>query len=68
MTSPLALLGGTPAVTQPGPHFTWPPVDGETAATIACQLGTAVSIDDRSGIIADLEDSWPATSALGTRS
>ena len=56
MTSPLALLGGTPAVTQPGPHFTWPPVDGQTAAMVAGQLGTAVSIYDRSGIIADLED------------
>lgn len=25
-TSPLAILGGSPAVTMDGPHFTWPPI------------------------------------------
>ncbi len=55
-SSPLALLGGSPAVTRPGPHFTWPPIGGETTTAVVDQLGTAVSIYDRSGIIAELED------------
>ncbi|UJB41656.1 DegT/DnrJ/EryC1/StrS family aminotransferase [Streptomyces sp. A1-5] len=56
MTSPLALLGGTPAVTEAGPHFTWPPIDDNTRMKVVSQLGSAVSIPDRSGIVADLED------------
>jgi perosamine synthetase len=56
MTSPLALLGGPPAVTWPAPHFTWPPVDDQTVAAVTSQLRTAVSVYDRSGVIAGLED------------
>lgn len=56
MTSPLALLGGTPAVTAPVPHFTWPPVSDRTAQAVVTQLRTAVSVYDRSGVIAELED------------
>jgi perosamine synthetase len=56
VTSPLAVHGGTPAVTAPGPHFTWPPITDATARAIDAQLRTAVSIYDRSGVIADLED------------
>jgi dTDP-4-amino-4,6-dideoxygalactose transaminase len=56
MTSPLALLGGTPAVTAPVPHFTWPPVSDRTESAVLTQLRTAVSVYDRSGVIADLED------------
>lgn len=56
MTSPLALLGGTPAVTNGGPHFTWPPIDDMTRAKVLAQLDSAVSIPGRSGIVADLED------------
>ncbi|SDL66082.1 dTDP-4-amino-4,6-dideoxygalactose transaminase [Glycomyces sambucus] len=56
MTSPLALLGGTSAIDRPGPHFTWPPITDATRKAVADQLDTAVSIYDRSGVIADLED------------
>ncbi|GGX16865.1 DegT/DnrJ/EryC1/StrS family aminotransferase [Streptomyces noursei] len=56
MTSPLALLGGTPAVTDAGPHFTWPPIDDITRRKVVSQLDSAVSIPGRSGIVADLED------------
>ncbi|MEV7843984.1 DegT/DnrJ/EryC1/StrS family aminotransferase [Streptomyces cyaneofuscatus] len=56
MTSPLALLGGTPAVTTGGPHFTWPPIDDITRARVLAQLDSAVSIPGRSGIVADLEE------------
>lgn len=56
MTSPLALLGGTPAVSAPAPHFTWPPVNDKTASAVVNQLATAVSIYDRSGVIAELEN------------
>jgi dTDP-4-amino-4,6-dideoxygalactose transaminase len=54
--SPLALLGGQPAVPEPGPHFSWPPLDDQTTAAVLSQLHTAVSIYDRSGVIAELED------------
>ncbi|MFJ2951507.1 DegT/DnrJ/EryC1/StrS family aminotransferase [Streptomyces sp. NPDC087226] len=56
MTGPLALLGGTPAVTDAGPHFTWPPIDDITRAKVLSQLDSAVSLPGRSGIVADLED------------
>ena len=56
MTSPLALLGGTPAVTHEGSHFTWPPITDATREAVAGQLTESVSIYNRSGVIADLED------------
>lgn len=56
MSSPLALLGGTPVITEPTPHFTWPPLTDDTAKAVVHQLGAAVSIPDRSGVVADLED------------
>lgn len=56
MSSPLALLGGTPSVTEPGPHFTWPPLSGRTTKAVNDQLATSISIYDRSGVIAELED------------
>lgn len=55
-TSPLALLGGTPAVTHDGPHFTWPPMTAGTVAAVTAQMSQSISVYDRSGIIADLED------------
>lgn len=56
MTSPLALLGGTPTITQPAPHFTWPPLDEGTSKAVLDQLKRSISIPDRSGVIARLED------------
>jgi dTDP-4-amino-4,6-dideoxygalactose transaminase len=56
MTSPLALFGGTPAITVPAPHFTWPPLTSDTADAVLAQLQAGISIYDRSGVIAELED------------
>ena len=56
MTSPLALFGGTPAITAPAPHFTWPPLTSDTADAVLAQLQAGISIYDRSGVIAELED------------
>lgn len=52
----LALNGGTPVISGSGSHFTWPPVTEATAKAVLSQLGTALSIYDRSGVIAELED------------
>lgn len=54
--SPLAILGGTPAVTAKEPHFVWPPIGEPTRHAVARQLDEALSIYDRSGIVALLED------------
>ena len=52
----LAVNGGTPVITEPGPHFTWPPITPNTTKAVLDQLETSVSIYDRSGVIAELED------------
>lgn len=56
MSSPLALHGGTPVLDLPDPDVPWPPIDSETAATVAAQLYHAVSVQDRSDVIAVLEE------------
>jgi dTDP-4-amino-4,6-dideoxygalactose transaminase len=56
VTSTLALLGGTPAVTAPEPHFTWPPLGESAKHAVLAQLEQAVSIYDRSGVIEHLEN------------
>ncbi|MBB5119484.1 cell wall biogenesis protein [Streptomyces eurocidicus] len=63
--SPLALLGGEPAITVPGPHFTWPVIAEPDREAVAAQLEAAVSIPDRSGVVADFEDAL--ASYLGVR-
>ncbi|MFV8128215.1 DegT/DnrJ/EryC1/StrS family aminotransferase [Streptomyces syringium] len=63
--SALALLGGEPAVTALGPHFVWPPIEDADRRAVAAQLETAVSIPDRSGVVAGLEDAL--ASFLGVR-
>ncbi|MER5784343.1 DegT/DnrJ/EryC1/StrS family aminotransferase [Streptomyces mobaraensis] len=63
--SPLALLGGEPAVSVAGPHFTWPPIEDTDRRAVAHQLRTAVSIPDRSGVVAGLENAL--ASYLGVR-
>ncbi|WP_406637620.1 DegT/DnrJ/EryC1/StrS family aminotransferase [Amycolatopsis sp. WGS_07] len=55
MTS-LAISGGTPIVTTPPPHFSWPPISRTTTDAVRRQMNTAISIYDRSGVIAELED------------
>ncbi|MGH8933231.1 MAG: aminotransferase class I/II-fold pyridoxal phosphate-dependent enzyme [Egibacteraceae bacterium] len=56
MISPLAIHGGIPAVPTPPPHFTWPPLGRDAATAVLAQLTEAISIPDRSGVIARLED------------
>ncbi|MGY1948763.1 DegT/DnrJ/EryC1/StrS family aminotransferase [Nocardia asiatica] len=56
MTSPLALLGGPPVITETAPHFAWPPLTEATGIAILDQLDEGISIYDRSGVIARLED------------
>ncbi|MFE2291316.1 DegT/DnrJ/EryC1/StrS family aminotransferase [Streptomyces sp. NPDC059452] len=55
-TTTLALLGGEPTVTADGPHFEWPPMDDATEQKVLAQLRTAISVPDRSGIVAEFED------------
>ena len=40
--------------------FPWPPIDAEVSAAVTRQLQTAVSLYDRSGIIARFEDAFAA--------
>lgn len=56
MTSPLAIHGGRPVIDRPAPHVTWPPVDSRSALAVVSQLFCRVSIPDRSGVVAELED------------
>ncbi|GGX84394.1 DegT/DnrJ/EryC1/StrS family aminotransferase [Streptomyces hiroshimensis] len=63
--SPLALLGGESAVATPGPHFTWPVITEADREAVAAQLEASVSIPDRSGVVAELEDAL--ASFLGVR-
>lgn len=60
MNSSLALLGGTPTVTAPAPHFSWPPLPNTTTEAVVNQLALGISIYDRSGVIAELEDALAA--------
>jgi perosamine synthetase len=56
VNSPLALLGGTPVIPAGGPHFSWPPLTDATTKAVVDQLDTSISVYDRSGVIAELED------------
>lgn len=55
MTSDLAFLGGTPVISEPGPHFSWPPLDDRTDLRVLAQLQRSISIYNRSGVIDELE-------------
>lgn len=56
MSSPLAIHGGTLVIEQSQPHLRWPPITESTTAAVVKELHHAVSIPDRSGVIAELED------------
>jgi dTDP-4-amino-4,6-dideoxygalactose transaminase len=60
VTSPLALLGGKPAIADAAPHFAWPPLTASTTKAVLDQLGSTISIYDRSGVVARLEDALAA--------
>lgn len=54
----LALLGGAPAVSAPGPHYIWPVITRETEEAVLRQLHEAVAIYDGSGIFGRFEARW----------
>ncbi|WP_194817954.1 DegT/DnrJ/EryC1/StrS aminotransferase family protein [Nocardia sp. XZ_19_385] len=56
MTSSLALLGGEPVIREAAPHFSWPPLTDATTSAVLDQLRDGISIYNRSGVIAQLED------------
>lgn len=56
MSSTLALLGGRPVITKPMPHFTWPPLTEGTTKAVLDQLASSISLDDRCGVVAALEE------------
>ncbi|MFE7798689.1 DegT/DnrJ/EryC1/StrS family aminotransferase [Nocardia sp. NPDC057440] len=56
MTSRLALLGGSAVIHEAAPHFSWPPLTEATSAAVLDQLSESISIYDRSGVVAQLED------------
>ncbi|MGH3773349.1 MAG: aminotransferase class I/II-fold pyridoxal phosphate-dependent enzyme [Pseudonocardiaceae bacterium] len=56
MNSHLALLGDTPVITASAPHFSWPPITDGTTKAVFTQLHESISIYDRSGVVAELED------------
>lgn len=53
-----AIDGGIPAVSRPLPHFSWPPPLPELPDVLAeyVRSGKPLSIVDRSGVLAELED------------
>ncbi|HBL31205.1 MAG TPA: cell wall biogenesis protein [Acidobacteria bacterium] len=53
--SRLAIHGGEPTITRPGPHFRWPVISDDTRRAVLRQLDEAVSLYDRSGVVARLE-------------
>lgn len=54
-TLQLAIHGGEPAITRPGPHFVWPVVSDDTRSAVLRQLDESLSLYDRSGVVARLE-------------
>lgn len=63
-TGRLALHGGEPAVTAPEPHFRWPLITDATRQAVLRQLDEAVSLNDRSGVVARLEQRLEAEFGL----
>ena len=56
-----AILGGSPVVTIPQPHFTWPLIDQEAEQAVLAQLRSGeLSYYRRAGIIAEFEDDFAA--------
>ncbi len=55
----LAIEGGMPALSlddNPAPHYKWPIITPSAEKAVLRQLATTISIKNRSGVIADLED------------
>jgi perosamine synthetase len=60
----LAIHGGERAVTAPAPHFRWPLITAETRQAVLRQLDEAISLYDRSGVVARLEQRLEAELAV----
>ena len=58
LDEPLAIAGGSPAVSTPLPHFNWPPAIPGLSGIIAdyIETGQPLSIVGRSGVFEKLED------------
>lgn len=54
--SKLALFGGEKTININQPHYIWPPITNETRQAVLQQLDESISIYNRSGIIAELEN------------
>lgn len=52
----LAIFGGECAVTIKRPHFIWPEITDNTKQAVLAQLNESISIYDRSGVLARLEN------------
>ncbi|MCA9939977.1 MAG: DegT/DnrJ/EryC1/StrS family aminotransferase [Anaerolineales bacterium] len=58
MSTRLAINGGEKTVNINRSHFVWPPISEKTRAVVERQLGAGISIYNKSGIIAELEDQF----------
>lgn len=56
--SKLALLGGPRTIKKSGPHFPWPVITLAVETAVKKQLYESISIYDRSGVVAQLEDEF----------
>lgn len=54
--SKLALFGGEKTININQPHYIWPPITNKTRQAVLQQLDESISIYNRSGIIAELEN------------
>jgi dTDP-4-amino-4,6-dideoxygalactose transaminase len=57
----LAILGGPPEVDIPPPHFRWPLIGADEEQAVLRQLRSGqLSLQERGGIVAELEDAFAA--------
>jgi perosamine synthetase len=63
-TGRLAVHGGEPAVTAPAPHYRWPLITDDTRRAVLRQLDEGISLYDRSGVVARLEERLEAELAV----
>ena len=54
----LAINGGEKSVNVDRPHYVWPLITEKTRQAVLNQLSNSISIRDKSGIIAELEDKF----------
>lgn len=58
MSNELALLGGTPCVSHPAPHYVWPIVTARTEQAVLRQMQEDVAIYGRYGVFERFENRW----------